>query len=204
MIRLPDPYTHPGVAPGFEIASLKDIRPVLVENLPNGRQIKTSSTAQYWALTIKYPALYFEEYQLITTVLNTVESTGDTLGLILPHYELYTVKQDPSTMSIAANQVGNLLKITNYTDSAKPFIGRFLKLTNSTKVYKIIGVDHNPIAKTLDLTLYPNLAKKTLSTTKPIFNNIIFECSIEEIPEENFSSEGIFEEVSIPLRENIT
>lgn len=202
MIRLPDPYTDPGIAPGFQVASLTDNRPVFVDNLPSGRQLKTTSTAQQWGIVINYPELLFEEFQLVKTTLDRVESTGDTLGLILPHYELYTVKQDPSTMSIAAEQVGNTLVITNFTDNKVPFVGRFLKLTNSTKVYKIIGVERE--VNTLTLTIYPNLAKKTTLTTKPVFNNIIFECSIEEVPSEVFSTDGIFEDFSVALKESIT
>lgn len=203
MIRLPDPYTHPNEAPGFIVAGLTSNYPSFVETLPNGRVVEVANEAHYWGITLEYPELYFGEFQLVSNTLLTCAQQGKRLGVLLPHYEDYRVKQDTSTMAMAASQTGSSVVITNYTDSKLPFIGRFVKFTNCTKVYKITSAAKT--GSTLTLGIFPNLHRETTISTKPIFNNIIFECYVENLDkfQESFSVDGVFESLRLSLRENI-
>lgn len=204
-IRLPDPYSHPNQVPGFEVASVTDNSPSYIERLPSGKILEVNNAAQYWSMTLNFPAMYTSEFLLIQSAIFSAKSSGDKISLILPHYEDYAIRQNTSTMSIASGQVGSTLVVTGYTDSKKPLVGKFIKLSNHTsKVYKVTSA--NKAGSTLTLGIYPNLAKKTSGVEKPIFNNVLFECWLENPNSitEVFSTDGVYEEFSLTFRENIS
>lgn len=202
--RLPDPFTHPGVAPGFLSAPLVDNEPLIQDELPNGEVLEVTTSTQFWSINITYPDLLDEEYRLISAAINKAKASDGVIQLALPQYLNLRVIGPTAPLSIAAGQVGNTLIIKNTNDlKGLPYVGDLLKLTNSHKVYKITSVDTDTTANTWTLGLYPSIAKVTDGTEKPIFNNILFNMKLinRGTITENLNADGLYENVSINLRE---
>lgn len=201
-IRLPDPFTHPGLAPGFLSAPLVDNEPILQDELPNGEVLEVSTSTQFWSLNITYPDLLEDEYRLISSTINLAKSTDGIIQVALPQYLNLRVLGDGNTASIASGQAGHEIKITNISGlTGRPYVGDLFQLAGKPKVYKITAVTIS--GDTMTLGIYPNLAATTDGNEKPEFNNILFNMKLRNRNgiSENLNADGLYQDVNISLRE---
>lgn len=200
-IRLPDPFTHPGIAPGFLTADLIDNEPHIQDSLPNGSVLEVITSSQFWGINITYPELLKEEYITLSSHINKAKASDGVILVVLPQYFNMRVSSDTDTMMITAGQSGSSLEITNYNDSGKPYVGDLFKIKGQPKVYKITSVDRE--GSKLTLGLYPKLANVTTGSEKPEFNDIQFHMKMVNRTGivEKMNADGLFEDVSLVLRE---
>lgn len=204
--RLPDPFTHPGLAPGFTSAPLVDNEPILQDALPNGKVLEVSSALQYWSTTITYPDLFDEEYRLISSAINAAKAGDGQIQLALPQYLHMRVFGDLSTISIAAGQTGSSIVLGNTAGiTGRPYVGDLFQLSTHNKVYKITSVSVDSVNNTMTLGLYPKLAIATTASMKPKFNDILFNMKLtnRSTITETLNSDGMYESISYSLREHL-
>ncbi len=201
-MRLPDPYVD-HAAPGFSAAKLVDVDPYITDTMPNGTVLRTKVASQYWSLDLDYPDLTEDEFRIIHAMLGEAKRTSSTIDVLLPQYEQYHVQGDANTASISDGSGGSEVTITDINSlTGTPRVGDLFKLSTHSKVYKITGTDIQ--SGTWKLSLFPNLAVTT-SSAKPVFNNILFEMTLENdaLPIEDVSTDGFYRGVSIALREQL-
>lgn len=203
-IRLPDPFTHPDVAPGFLKAPLIDNEPILQDELPNGKVVTTQSAAQYWGINISYPDLYEVEYRLVSQAINEAKRTGEPMLVVLPQYVNFRISGDVTKTNIAAGQKGSTIEITNISGlQGAPYIGDLFKLSTHPKVYKITGYTRS--VDKITLNIYPDLFIETTGSEKPEFNNIMFQVKLTDRSSisEDINADGMYEGVSYSFRESL-
>ncbi|ATS94095.1 hypothetical protein P13BB106kb_p111 [Pectobacterium phage DU_PP_V] len=204
-MRLPDPFTHP-MYPGlgFTTADLIDNDPVIREELPNGKVSEIHISAQYWGIEIGYSDMLPEEYNILSaSILNYKRSRG-TFEVVLPQYEAYRVRGNTALTSIPLGQKGNSLVINNTNVlSGKPNLGDLFKLSNHSKVYKIVSLTEN--ANSWTLGLYPDLFITTTGNEKPVFTGILFTTKLMNGDNfrESITIDGIYSPPTLQLREHI-
>lgn len=200
--RLPDPFTHPGLIPGFTSAPLVDNEPLIQDALPNGRVLEVSTSTQFWSINISYPELYEEEFRILNSTINKAKSTDGVLLVALPQYLNLRVFGDLTQTTIAAGQKGSSITIGNTANiSGRPYVGDLFQLSTHNKVYKITSVDI--FGDTMVLGVYPKLAITTTGLEKPKFNDILFHMKLIDRTSftENLNPDGMYTDVSIQLRE---
>ncbi|AJF40895.1 hypothetical protein [Vibrio phage JSF12] len=204
-VRLPDPFTHPGMVPGFLSAPLTDYEPLIQDELPNGKVLEVKTSTQYWGLTITYPPLYPDEYKIISSAIMKAKNTDGVIQVALPQYLNMHVIGNESLTTIAAGQKGNTLVINNASGlSGNPHVGDLFKLSTHEKVYKIVDFERVSPSQ-LRLELYPNLLITTNGTEKPVFNNLLFNMKLvgRTSIQENLNVDGMYTDVSYTLREAV-
>lgn len=204
--RLPDPFTHPNIAPGFLTAPLVDNEPIFQDALPNGRVLELTAAAHFWSCTITYPDLLENEFRLVNSAVQKAKTGDGVIQLALPQFLNLRVTGDTETTSIAAEQTGSTLVITGAQNlTGNPYVGDLFQLKGEPKVYKITSVSRSSDNRTLTLGLYPNLVRPTLTTDKPEFNNILFNMKLSNRSglSENPNADGLYTGVSLQLRESL-
>lgn len=201
-IRLPDPLTNPK-APGFVRAPIKNNDPQYRERLPGGKVYTVKGSAQYWGVTLSYEDLTKEQYNILISEYLLGINRGERFQVFIPHLQSYTAPSDTTGMIIPAGQKGDTLNITNYTSNQLPTIGDVFKLSNSTKVYKILRAEK--VNTTLKLTIFPNLVRETVGTEKVQFNGVLFTL-VPERPEEfsdTFTVDNYYSSFDLEFSEEI-
>lgn len=203
-IRLPDPYTNPGEAPGFTNAPLTDNQPIIQDAMPDGRLLQQKSAAQFWSMKISYPELFDMEYRLISSAINEAKRTDDFIEIVLPQHVSYRVQGDESKASIAAGQKGSSLVITNTSGlTGFPYPGDLFKLSTHAKVYKITSVDVST-PNQMTINLYPDLFIDTDGSEKPVFNDIKFQVKLSNRTiMEDVSVDGLYTGITYDFRESL-
>ena len=113
-MRLPDPFTHPQYQGlGFETSVLIDNDPMIRDELPDGSVLEVKSAAQYYSINITYPDLYPDEYAVLSSFILEYKRTRSFIDVMLPNYEVFRVKGNPSVTSIPTGQKGNTIQIQN-------------------------------------------------------------------------------------------
>lgn len=202
-IRLPDPFTHPNEAPGFLSAPLVDNQPLLVDEMPNGKVIKTKSSAQFWGINISYPDLYETEYRMVSSAINESKRLGSNIELVLPQHIVYRVTGDTSVVSIPAGLKGSVVEIDG-TDILRghPHVGDLFKLSTHPKVYKITKFTKEK--NKFIIYIYPDLFITTNGSEKPEFNDIRFQMTlVEKSLVENINVDGLYTDVAYQFRESL-
>ncbi len=202
--RLPDPFTHPGVAPGFLTAPLVDNEPIFQDILPNGKVLELSSSAQYWGCTITYPELLENEFRVIAQAIHKAKNSDGVLQVALPQFLNPRVFGDMTTANIAAGQSGTSVIITDTGSlTGIPYVGDLFKLSGHAKIYKITDVSVS--GTTWTLGVYPSLSRDTLATDKPEFNEILFNMKLtnRNSLSENPNADGFYTGVNLQLRESV-
>lgn len=206
-MRLPDPFTHPGYdGLGFDSATLTDNDPVLREELPNGRVSEVRNSAQYWGIEIQYPDMFPDEYAILSSALLNYKRERTTLEVVLPQYEAFRVSGSTVGVNIAAGQKGSSIILNNInTLVGEPALGDLFKLSNHSKVYKIVSLDKTGINQ-WTLGVYPDLFITTTGLEKPVFNGIMFQTKLinGDSFRESITHDGVYTGVSLQLREHIT
>lgn len=205
MIRLPDPFTHPGQAPGFQKAPLIDNEPLLQEEMPSGKVLQINNiSAQYWSTRIEYPELYDDEYRIVMSAILEAKRTNQPLEIVLPQYVQYRIRGDFSQAQIIAGQQGNTVQITATDDIiGAPHVGDLFKLDTHSKVYMITGFSR--IGNIITLNIYPDLFIMTTGAEKPVFNNISFSMKLmgRDMITHEMNADGMYEGVSFSFRESV-
>jgi hypothetical protein len=204
--RLPDPFTHPGVAPGFQTAPLVDSEPLLQDALPNGKVLEVITASQYWSVNITYQDLFEEEYRLVSSAILKAKNSDGVILLALPQYLNARVSGDFDAVTIAADQVGSQLVLGNTNQlTGRPFIGDLLQIRGQPKVYKIVDININTTDNTWTLELYPKLARQTTGSEKPEFNNVLFNMKLvgRSSITESLNADGVYTGVEFSFRESL-
>lgn len=201
-MRLPDPFTHPGRAPGFQTGRLIDNDPVVRDQLPNGRVTEVKMAAQYFGVEITYPDLYESEYRLIESFILNSKRLGDYIDVMLPQYQRFTVGGTPNNTTIPAGLSGNVVTINNATMlSGAPNLGDLFKLSTHPKVYRIVSI--NMAGGRWDLGVYPDLFITTNGSEKPVFSGITIQTKM--LNADSFgvemNADGIYQGLALSLRE---
>lgn len=201
-MRLPDPFTHPGRAPGFQTGRLIDNDPVVRDQLPNGRVTEVKMAAQYFGVEISYPDLYESEYRLIESFILNSKRLGDYIDVMLPQYQRFTVGGTPNNTTIPAGLSGSVVTINNATMlNGTPNLGDLFKLSTHPKVYRIVSI--NIAGGRWDLGVYPDLFITTNGTEKPVFSGITIQTKM--LNADSFgvemNADGIYQGLSLSLRE---
>ncbi|QGH45225.1 hypothetical protein [Bacteriophage Eos] len=204
-MRLPDPFTHPQYSGlGFETAVLIDNDPMIRDELPNGSVLEVKSAAQFYGINITYPDLYPDEYAILSSFILEYKRTRGFIDVLLPHYEVYRVRGNPSTTTIASGQKGNSIQIGNTGGlTGTPNPGDLFQLSTHPKVYKITSFQN--VSGVWTLGLYPDLMITTNGSEKPVFTGILFRTKLmngDSFTEE-FTADGVYPGQSLNLRESI-
>ena len=204
-MRLPDPFTHPQYQGlGFETCTLVDNDPMIRDELPNGSVREVKSAAQYYSIQIAYPDLYPDEFAILSSFILEYKRTRSYIDVMLPHYEVFRVKGNPSTTSIASGQKGNSLKISNVGSLlGTPKAGDLFQLSTHPKVYKITSFQSASGVWTLGV--YPDLMLTTTGSEKPVFNGILFRTKLAsgDSLSEEMTADGMFTGQQLHLRESL-
>ena len=203
-MRLPDPFTNPEIALGFESASLIDNDPVIRDELPNAKVLEVRTSSQYWGIEITYPDMYPEEYFFFDAFISEYKRTGGYIDVLLPQYENLRVKGDPKYTSIPTGQKGSTLQIQGMNSLlGNPKPGDIFKLSTHSKVYKITNVVRQD--DTLTLNLYPPLAITTTGNEKPVFNMVLFRTKLlnGDAMKATINSDGMYPGFTLSLRESL-
>lgn len=201
-IRLPDPFTHPGIAPGFKSAPLVDNEPLIQDELPNGQVLEVKTSAQYWSVDITYPELLEDEFRLIDSTIKRAKNSDGVITLALPQYLNLHVLGNTAATSILAGQTGSKIKIDGIDAlQGRPYVGDLFQLKGETKVYKILHVEATATSWTLEI--YPNLRRPTKTGDKPEFNEILFSMKLKDRSSftENVTPDGLYTDMGLSLRE---
>ncbi|QFR57728.1 tape measure chaperone [Serratia phage Slocum] len=201
-MRLPDPYTHPGAAPGFQTAKLVDNDPVVRDQLPNGKVKEVKMSAQYWSIDITYPELYEAEYRLFSAFIKNCKRKGEFIEVLLPNYESFRVRGDANLVSVQSGLKGSTVILTNTNVlSGAPRVGDIFKLSNHPKVYEI--VEFVNAGNRWELGVYPDLFITTNGSEKPVFNGIQFQTKILNADAfgQELNADGVYQGLSLSLRE---
>lgn len=204
VIRLPDPFTHPGEAPGFLSAPLIDNEPIIQDELPGGTVKQVKSAQQYWSTVITYADLYDMEFRLVSSAVYEAKRKDGLLQIVLPQYTSYRVFGNTANLSIPANQKGSSLTIQGFNSvEGVPYVGDLFKLSTHPKVYKITKVTR--AGDSVTLGLYPNLVITTNGTEKPELNGVTFQMALTNRSglKENINPDGMYTDVTISLRESL-
>lgn len=203
-MRLPDPFTHPGIAQGFASLTLIDNDPMIRDEMPNGQVLETKTSAQYWGINIEYPDLFVNEFNFLSAFIGEYKRTGGYIDVLLPQYETFHIRGNTNGLTIPSGQAGSSIVINNILTAGiigLPKPGDLFKLSNHYKVYKItvVNVSGNQMA----LGLYPNLFITTNGTEKPIFSGILIQTKLMngDSINENINNDGIYSGVTLSLRE---
>lgn len=203
-MRLPDPFTHPHLEGlGFEVATIVDNDPIIRDELPNGTVREVKVAAQYFGINITYPELYPNEYTTLDTFILESKRTRSYIDVLLPQYESFRVKGNPSATVIAPGLKGSVLEISNtgYLNGA-PQVGDLFKLSTHPKVYKITSFKKESNKWTLGL--YPDLRITTNGQEKPIFTGITFRTKGMNLDtfSASLDANGMYTGLSLNLRES--
>lgn len=201
-MRLPDPFTNPDEALGFETANLIDNDPVIRDEMPNGSVLEAKFSAQYWGINIEFPDMTPTEFSFMDAFICEYKRTGGYIEVLLPQYERFNVKSGEDTTTIPSNQKGSILVIGNITSLVgRPKPGDLFKLSTHPKVYKITTVSDTGGA--LRLSLYPDLFITTTGAEKPVFNGILFRTKLMsgDAWNQQIDTDGMYSDISINLRE---
>lgn len=203
-MRLPDPFTHPGRAPGFQTAKLVDNNPLVRDQMPNGKVYEVHMAGQYWGVEVTYPDLYESEYRLIESFIQNYKRLGSFIDILLPQYQRFTVGGTPNNTTIPAGQSGSLITINNANMlSGTPREGDLFKLSTHPKVYRIVYM--NLQGNRWDLGLYPDLHIITNGSEKPVFSGITIQTKILNADSfgQALDADGMYTGLSLNLREAI-
>lgn len=204
MSRLPDPFTHPHLEGlGFESCTLTDNDPIVRDELPNGTVREVKSAAQYFSINVSYPDLFYNEYAVLDAFLLEYKRTRGYIEVLLPQYESFRVKGNPSFSSIPSGQKGSTLRINNIANFVgTPQAGDLFKLSTHPKVYKITSVTKE--ANAWVLGLYPDLRTTTNGSEKPVFTGITFRTKLMngDTFAATTTADGVYSGLGLTLRES--
>lgn len=201
-MRLPDPYTHPGLAPGFEKVTLIDHDPVIRDRLANNRVNEIKTGGQYWGIELPYPVLLPNEADFLYSFLFQQKRQGGFIEVLLPQYERNHVSGDIAASKVLPNQKGSTVKITIPNLTRLPRPGDLFKLSTHYKVYMITDVSKNN--DTLTLGIHPDLHITTTGSEKPVFNGILFQTKPTNLQALKMilTSDGVYEGFTLSLEES--
>lgn len=204
MARLPDPFTNPEYALGFQKAVVIDNDPMTRDELPNGKVNEVKMQAQYWGLQISYPDLFEAEFSFLDAFILEYKRTGGYIDVLLPQYEKFRVRGATTAVTIPAGLSGSTIILDNIGALiGKPNPGDLFKLNAYPKVYKITSVVTTSSRWTL--TVYPDLANTTNGSEKPVFNGILFRTKLMngDSFQSDLTVDGVYTGVSLDLRESL-
>jgi hypothetical protein len=204
MARLPDPFTHPGVALGFQKATLIDNDPIVRDTLPNGKVNEVKMESQYWGLSISYPDMYESEFSFLDAFILEYKRTGGYIDVLLPQYEKFRVSGNISQTKVQSGLAGSTIVLTNIgglTGLPKP--GDLFQLSPYPKVYKITSISTSSSAWTINV--YPDLANITNGSEIPVFNGILFRTKLMngDSFQSDLSVDGMYAGIGLELRESL-
>lgn len=204
MARLPDPFTHPAYALGFQKVVVIDNDPITRDEMPNGTVKEVKMQSQYWGLQISYADLFENEFSFLDAFILEYKRTGGYIEVLLPQYEKFRVRGNISGMKVGAGASGSTVELTNITGViGTPAPGDLFKLSAYPKVYKITSVNITPTKWTINV--YPDLANTTNGSELPVFNGILFRTKLMngDSFQSDLSVDGVYTGVSLDLRESL-
>ncbi len=201
-MRLPDPYTHPGLVPGFESVTLIDNDPVTTDRMANNQVFEVRTVSQYWGISIPFPDLFPQEFFLMDAFIGEYKRKGGFIEILLPQYETFGVRGDLANAKIPGNQKGSSITMTIPSLSGLPKVGGLFKLSSHYKVYKITSVTAN--GNNLTIGIYPDLATITNGAERPVFNGILFQTKPLQLEtwKSTLTSDGMYESFTLNFEES--
>lgn len=215
--RLPDPTTTP-VGPGFVSQQLIDNTPGMVHPLNSGSTVSVKYPGgNYWTIDVAYPELAPSQALVMQAFLYSIQGGFDNFYVALA--DKYNPQTGAWDVSLAG--MGNLalgvnsrtLVISNWdtmSSTGNDFsVGDLLKLTNSKKVYFIVGRTYTagvfPTEGTLTLTLNCDILNSSiLNTTQIQPNEVRIRVRVSsDIPPLMLNNNGLYNPFNLSMRENI-
>lgn len=200
-MRLPDPFTHPEL-PGFESVTLIDNDTVTSDRMANNKVFEVRDVGQYWGISIPFPDLFPSEFAIIDTFIAEYKRTGGFIEVLLPQYELSTVRGDLTSAVIPLGQKGNTITMTIPNLTGSPKLGGLFKLDSHYKVYKITKVEVQ--GNTVTIGVYPDLFVTTNGSEKPVFNGVLIQTKAVGLEKykSTLTSDGMYEAFVLNFEES--
>lgn len=207
--RMPDPYTTPA-GPGFLSISMTDNSPGTIHELNTGGSIGVKFNGNFWTMSISLPELFPEEAEIIYPFLSAVSGGFDNFYVQLPQFrnpKTGSWSTGTNTLiakgSISIGPRANTIIIPSWnTRGGNLSVGDMIKFDNSNKIYQVrqISVASNIATIVLNCPiLQPNLIPA--AGLEP--NDIKFRVRMTSQLSVTLSSKGLYESVTVNLRENI-
>jgi len=209
--RLPDPNTSPE-GPGFVSQTLLNNSPGMIHPLNSGASVSVKFSGDYWTITLSYPKLTIAEGATLFPFLNALQGAFSNFYVQLPtsiHPRSGAWAEMPSASAVSLGDQSNQLKVSNWSGTilaAQSDLspGDFIKLSNRHKVYMVLSVeivDLNVAVITLSSDILDTAA--VASATIEV-NDIMFRVRQEgNTPAQTLTADGLYEAITLKLRENI-
>lgn len=112
------------------------------EYLPGGKTINVSSGKHRWVATVKYDNISDEEYRLIDATLRKARMLGEPVGIITETALDLHVLGDTKACKVSQGKTKAFIEVTKLEGlMGSPYLGDFIQLSGSTKVYKLIDLE---------------------------------------------------------------
>lgn len=207
--RLPDPYTTPK-GPGFISVSLTDNSPGTIHDLNTGGTIGVKFAGNYWTMSIGLPELFPEEADTIYPFLSAVSGGFENFYVQLPQYRnpktgAWSVSNNTliAKGSISIGPTADSIRIPSWSTRGGNYsVGDMLKFDNSNKIYQVRST--SLVSNTMTIRLNCPILQPTLiagAGFEP--NDIKFRVRMLGSVSPQLTARGLYEAVTINLRENI-
>lgn len=208
---LPTPNTTPE-GPGFYSMSLTNNTPGMFHPLNDGSSIAIRYAGDYWSLSVVYPDLVRTDTTTTTFIsfLTSIKKNFDNFYISLPGYDNPAAGQwsvgtnaEIGKNNISVGSAANEIVVTDANLLGGSWtIGDMLKFDNANKIYQIVDLDLE--GTTLTITLNSDLIDQdSVATAGFEPNDIKFRVRLLSDIKLSFNAEGLFESVTLNLRENI-
>lgn len=207
--RLPDPTTNPE-GPGFQSLSFLDNAPGMMHPLNDGSSIWVGFSGNYWTITIGYNSLQFSEGETLVAFLLGLKGGFTNFYVQLPN--LVAPKTGPwdetTSTKIALGEIAlgttdDTIVIDDWsTRGGSISVGDALKFTNSNKIYIVTSV--SLVGELMTIRLNCSIIELSkLATAGLEMNDIKFRVRTEANYPIQMRADGLYEPITLNLRENI-
>lgn len=209
LLRMPDPYTIPA-GPGFISVSLTDNNPGTIHELNTGGSIAVKALGSYWTMSISLPELFPDEARHILPFLSYVSSGFENFYVQLPQFKnpisgLWTTSNNTliAKGAISIGSRADTIVIPNWSTRGGNYVaGDMLKFDNSHKIYQV--VTESLVSDTKTIRLNCDILQPALVSTAGFEpNDLKFRVRCVSSITPQLTSRGLYETVSVNLRENI-
>lgn len=204
--QLPDPNTTPA-GPGFVSVSLTDNSPGIMHSLNTGASVSVKYAGNYWTINISYPQLTIEEGTTLSSFLYGLGGQFTNFYVSLPIHDYPNsgpIGTGLDTYSIAATKGNTANTITSTSSDCNNLApGDLFKLGSSPKIYMINGIVND--GGTYTITTNSDIITDSGGIIGAIYpNDVKFKVRLtSNSPAFVINSDGLYEAISLTLRENI-
>lgn len=209
LLRMPDPYTTPA-GPGFISVSLTDNNPGTIHELNTGATIAVKALGSYWTMSIGLPELFPEEARHIYPFLSAVSSGFENFYVQLPQFKNPAsgpwATSNNTLIAKGAISIGSradTIVIPNWSARGGNYVaGDMIKFDNSHKIYQVVY--ESTVANTKTIRLNSDILQPALIPAAGFEpNDLMFRVRMTGTLTPQITSKGVYDSVTINLRENI-